>query len=455
MKTNELKTALLVSVILALTILTSCRNRATSGTGVEPIIISSPIANLEKIFVSSPGEATSETDPVVRVTGLDESVSAASTVTITNAANGVSESTTASSTGAFQLEIIAGTGDTLSLAVSIDGETEDQSYTVSSASPFPLAESYTDVSFDGDTGYAYLTFAAGSSHSVTVLDTNTDTTRATLDLTDAGTGTAIANIEDIAVFSEIDRAMIVDESLLNIYLVDLTSLAIEGDAIGLSGNFATIIAANQVNMHFTGATSAAGLRSALVGFATIVNEAFSTIPDAGTDLFIDANISSTQIDIVFAGEINGALTVSQFIVDATTYEVLSRESLSLGTGEPGGLVVNSTRSFAYIANQTDQSGLGDNHSIKSVSLGGTLALDQAAFVAGVPVDLAISADDALLYTIQNNTHQLLTLNAATLATVASTDTGPNPTGLSLAASGDTVIVFNDGDDTLSTIAVGE
>lgn len=446
-------TRFLASFLAALTLATvfsTCRPQgAADDTDPEPIIIASPIANLEYIFDSAPGN-----DGNVRVTALSGAVIGDSAIVATNTTTGATATATASSNGAFQLEIAASDGDTLTLAITSAGETESASFAVSLLSPTPLSVNQTDVAVDSGSGKAYVSVSGTTGTSLVELSLTDGRVSTTHGLSDPDTGTALTDLTAIQVFSDARIAVVIDRTELKFYLVDLTDVSVMPDPIAITGNFATIVRQNETSfrIHFDGVDeSETYIRQAIQGALVTLNNSIETLPDAGTNVILDGSVGSASSDILFAGAVSNNVMLARFIVTNETMAVTSEENLVLSTGEVGGLAVFADRSKALVANESSQTSMGNNRFLHVVDLSGALAQSQTIFVDGIPSDVETNANETELYVSLSDKHQLATFSASSLTQSTTHDTGPTPGRLAIGTDDALSAVLNAGDTTVSFV----
>lgn len=441
--------ALLITTFVLLSF-ASCSRSSVAPDEDVPLSISSPIANLAAIFHSAPS-----TEGKVRITGLAGSVSANSNIVALDESTSQTESTSADSTGAFQLEISASEGDTLSLLVnSVDVDTDDStSFTVSSDDPTPLYVNQTDISVFQSANLAYVTVSGSSGTSLVSLNLTDGSVVGTHLLTEAETGISLTDIIGIEVFENARLALIIDKTQAKFYLVDLDTLTVENDPIEITENFATILAQNSVKFHFSfdNVTETEELiRHGILGIVTTLNDRLSTLPDTDTPVLLDGVISSTSSQLLFAGTLSNVGTLANFSFQNSDLSIQSQTTLALFSGTVGGIAVFDNRSQILVANQAQQTGRGNQKAYYVCDLGDMVKTSTLLF-EGMASELITSSDESKIYAVLNDTHQLITIDTNSLTVTDTKATGPNPNRITLGSQGDTATTLNAGDTTVSFV----
>lgn len=441
--------ALILSTVLLALMSCNCRGKG-AGTTEEPTVsITSPIANLEKVFTSAPG-----TDGTVRITGLDGAVAASAVVTVINEATAESESTAASTSGGFQVEIAANAGQNIVIAVTSNLETETTSFTASALDPTPLSVFPTDVSVYKAANKVFVTIASDTGESLISLDLSTQTFLQKHTLTEVETGVALTDLIAIEAFEDSGIAMLIDRKQIKFYLLDLNTVTTMADPIAITGNLATILAQNTlfITMTFRDVEESEELiRVALNGIVTTLNQKIAALPDGNTPVMVDIAIGQNTSEMVFAGTMSGVGLLARFTIQNSDLSVSKEETLALSAGVSSALAVYNDRSTAAIANQTEQEGLGEARLVTICDLS-EMKITSFHLVDGAISEFAVSPDETDIAAIFPNLHKLMTFASDTFETLTNSATGPTPARLALSPQGDKATVLNESDTTVSFIA---
>lgn len=441
---------LLISLLLVFQcFLISCDWFIPDFADEDPLSIDSPIANVEYIFRSSPS-----TDGEVRVTGLDESVVGESTLVATNSTTEATVQATADSNGAFQFEIAASVGDTVTIEFDYSGVIDSFSFTASLSDPVPLDLEQTDLAVFATQNKTFVTVKGSETTSLVEIDLTERQVSQTYALTEVETGTVLTDLAMIEVFESSQLALIMDKTQLKFYILDLTSMTVKSSPIAITGNFATIASQNEVTMRasFNGVAETETLiRSTLSNLMALYNSAISTLPDANTPLVLDGQISAETTQLLIMATVGGNGFLFNIEMQNDTLGINSQTSLAFPFSTVAGLGLYNNRANAFIGDQTDLTGSGTLSRNVYVCDLTTMSISSTLTVDGTPRDIVMNSTYSDAYITLNTTHQVVKIETSSLTQTQTYDTGPNPTRLAISTSNDIVTPLNQADTTVSLI----
>ncbi len=430
----------------------SCSWMASKGGSTDdtPLSISAPIANLQGLFHSTPG-----IDGTTRITGLDGSVLASASVVATDTTTGTFVTTTADSAGAFQMELPASVGDSVTLTVTASGTTSTTSFVVALTDPVPLNITQTDVAVSQNSNIAYVTATGSSTVSMVAVDLSTRQVISNTLFTDPDTGINLTNLADIEIFDDQSLALLLEKSQLKYYLVNLTGPTMLSSPISITGNFATIVGQNNVRLRVTleGVTATETLIRETVSRAiSTFNSLITSLPDSGTSMMLEIFIGPTTTQLFVGGTFSGNGLLYNFNIQNSTLAINSSSSLTLPSATLSGMTIFADKTRALLGNQNLLAGVGTHRALYECDLT-NMTQTNTLLVDGIPQEIVASPDGNEVYVTLSETHQLLKLNtsATPLAVNQQYATGPNPSRIAIGSQSTLAAVLNDSDTTVSFI----
>lgn len=417
----------------------SCFSGGGGGDDNQPLSINPPIANLTEIFHSAPG-----TDGLVRVTGLAGSVAENGLVGILNFTTEESVSVTADATGAFQTSIAASVGDAISVTVTSGDERDSFIFTSALTDPVPLNVAQTDVGVDYGQSRAFVTVSGDDAASLVEIDLTQRQVAGTHRLTDAASGAFLNDLAAVEIFETARIAVILERTQLKFYLVDLDTLAALPDPIPLTERFVTIAAGNELSLRlsFDGVTeSEAAIRSAISAAMAAFNNQITTMPDASTNVLVDADIDAANTHVVIAATFSGNGRLSRYTLQNSDFAILTEASADFS---------GTTLTALAVYNAGGKAAVGSADAVTAIDLSSMATLTTTSLTA-TPTEIIAGGSD--LFATLSSTHQVVQLNGETLSLSTTFDTGPTPTRLAIGASGETIAVLDTGDTTISLLTV--
>lgn len=443
---------LILFILILLTSSCSCSWLGSKGGSTDdtPLSIAAPIANLQGLFHS-----TSGTDGTTRITGLDGSVVALASVVAENTTTGASVTTTADSAGAFQLELSASVGDSVTLTVTASDTLSTTSFVIALTDPVPLDITQTDVAVSQNSNMAYVTATGSSTVSMVAIDLSTRQVISNTLFTDPDTGVNLTDLADIEIFDDQNLVLLLEKSQLKYYLVNLTGPTMLGSPISLTGNFATIVSQNNVRFRATleGVTATEELMRETISRAiSTFNSLITSLPDSGTSMMLEVFIGPTTTQLFVGGTFSGNGLLYNFNIQNSTLAINSTSSLTLPSATLSGMTIFADKTRALLGNQNTLSGLGSHRALYECDLT-SMTRTNTLLVDGVPEEIVASPDGNAIYVTLSESHQLLQLNtsASTLAVDQEYSTGPNPSRVAIGSQSSLAAVLNDSDTTVSFI----
>lgn len=445
---------ILFYTIVFIAFLTSCsflKNQGSVETrdADRPVSIVSPIANATKIFFSAPSP-----EGQVRVTGIDGAVESESTVILKNRTSGPEIETRATRDGAFQAEITSQPGDLVELQVTKDGAADRLSHTASKEDPTPLNVNQTDVSVFQTEGRAFVSVSGNQGISLVEINLSERQVVQTHLLRDPESSAPLEDITMIEIFDRSRLAVIIERTQAKFYLVDLDSLTTKENPIDVTGRFANILALNDVRfkLNINIEESEALIRQAITTALVAFNDLITNLPDAGTSLFLDCQISASTSQLIIAGTFSGNGRILNVTIQNSDQTLTSEASLTLQGAVLSGVAVYGGRTRALLGVQNSQAGLGIQRPIYVVNLETMEQIDsRTILVDGIPKELVATLNEQSVYGTLSNIHQVIQIDTASLETTEHYPTGPFPSRLSVGLEGDLISALNDSDITVSLI----
>ncbi|MFM2352664.1 MAG: hypothetical protein RLZZ608_70 [Actinomycetota bacterium] len=184
---------------------------------------------------------------------------------------------------------------------------------------------------------------------------------------------------------------------------------------------------------------------------TATNTVTATIPvgEAPTDIAITPDGTTAYVTNAFSGTISIIATASNTVIVA----------ISVGEG-PGGVAITPDGATAYVLKyfRRTESGTYENDSMVTVVSVATMSVTDTFSVGDSPNGVAITPDGTTAYVTNSQSNTISAINTATNTVIATIPAGKNPDGdspggVDMTPDGTTVYITNDLSDTVSAIDI--